>query len=178
MQLGATAVTMATAIALLAPAVSHAAKSQRDEVSGSASQTDLNVVGTGTLTVNTFSDPLGRNPGGVVHGSGDADGPGPMEPFDVQGKVTCLRVVGKYASIKYRFDQAAGSLADFRGGGVEVFIQDNGEPRNGKPVDANSTDLPQDKDTFPAGASQCDDPRLRPYNKVESGDYVVRDVTG
>jgi hypothetical protein len=127
--------------------------------------------------VNAFSDPFGANPGGVVHGSGDADGPGPMAPFDVQGKVTCLRAKGKYASIKYRFDQAQGSLADFRGGGVQVFIRDDGKPQGGKPVDANSTDLPQNEGDFQKHASECDNPIARPYNPVDSGDYVVRDVT-
>jgi hypothetical protein len=102
-----------------------------------------------------------------------------MEPFSVKGRVTCLRVVGAYAAIKYRFDDAEGSLADYKGGGVQVFVKDNGKPQDGKPVDANGTDLPQRKDDFEPSKSRCDDPTLRPdYNPVDSGDYVVRDRAG
>lgn len=146
-------------------------------MSGSA-RNHIFEVGPVKLAAHAFSSPTGRRPGGWAHGSGDTDGPGPMEPFSVKGKVTCLRIVGRYASVKYRFEEAHGSLKDYKGGGVQVFIQDNGRPRHGDPVDANGTDLPQKKRDFEASESRCDDPSLRPdYNPVDSGDYVVRDRT-
>jgi hypothetical protein len=60
---------------------------------------------------------------------------------------------------------------------VQVFIRDDGKPQGGKPVDANSTDLPQNEGDFQKQTSECDNPIARPYNPVDSGDYVVRDVT-
>jgi hypothetical protein len=81
----------------------------------------------------------------------------------VSGHVTCLRVDGNRASIKYRFDRAGGSLEDFRGGG--------------RP-DANSTDFPERHGVFDALGRhrQCDDPNARPYNPVDKGNYVVHDA--
>ena len=97
----------------------------------------------------------------------------PMGEFAVSGPVTCLRVSGNKASIKYRFDQASGSAAQFKGGGVEIFVEDNGKPQNGQPVDAATFDPPQPASAFDATASQCDDPTIAAYNKVESGDYTI-----
>src|SRR5438045_7059031 len=98
-----------------------------------------------------------------------------MGEFEVQGPVTCLRVDGNRAAIKYRFKRATGSAAPFQGGGVEVFVEDNGEARRGQPVDANAFQPPQPAGAFNTNASQCDDPNLAAYDTVTSGDYVVRD---
>ena len=105
---------------------------------------------------------------GHVRGSGDIGG-----EFKVHGEVTCLRVEGRRASIKYRFDQAKGALAPFEGGGVQVFVEDNGPL--GQP-DANSTDFPQPTGVFETNARLCDDPNTRLYNPVDSGNYVVHDA--
>jgi hypothetical protein len=43
-------------------------------VIGSATN-DLFVAGTGKLVVDAFSSASGAKPGGVVHGTGDVDGP-------------------------------------------------------------------------------------------------------
>ena len=61
-----------------------------------------------------------------------------MGEFEVAGPVTCVRVEGDQAAIKYRFSQASGSAATFKGGGVEIFIEDNGNPVNGRSVDGSS----------------------------------------
>jgi hypothetical protein len=123
------------------------------------------------LNVAAHSDAGGLNPRGQVEADGTT---GPMGEFHVAGPVTCLRVDGNKAAIKYRFDLATGSAAPFKGGGVEVFVEDNGEPRGGQPVDANANNPPQPAGVFQLTASQCDDPSAAGYNTVISGNYTVR----
>jgi hypothetical protein len=93
--------------------------------------------------------------------------------------VTCLRVEGNEAAIKYRFRHASGAAAPFKGGGVEVFIKDNGHGRHGKPVDENAFGEPQTKDVFDKNATMCDNPATTAtYSPVRSGRYTVRDRDG
>ena len=125
------------------------------------------------LNVAAHSDAGGLDPRGNVHAKGTVGIP--MGEFEVQGPVTCLRVDGNRAAIKYRFRRATGSAAPLQGGGVEVFVQDNGEPRGGQPVDANAFRPPQPAGAFDTNASQCDDPNSATYDTVTSGNYVVRD---
>jgi hypothetical protein len=126
------------------------------------------------LSVSADSDPSGLNPQGTVHATGTTGAP--MGDFDVQGPVTCLRVEGNKAAIKYRFTQASGSAAPFQGGGVEVFVEDNGKPRRGQPpVDANANNPPEVAGVFDLNAAKCDDPNKPTYDTVTSGDYTVRD---
>ncbi len=98
-----------------------------------------------------------------------------MGDFEVHGQVTCLRVDGNRAAIKYRFEKASGSSAPFQGGGVEIFVEDNGEPRRGQPVDANASRPPEPAGAFETNAAQCDDPNSATYDTLTSGNYVVRD---
>jgi hypothetical protein len=98
-----------------------------------------------------------------------------MGQFHVGGPVTCLRVDGNKAAIKYRFDQATGSAASFKGGGVEVFVEDNGPPRDGQPADAAGFNPPQPAGVFQLNESQCDDPNTASYTTVMSGNYTVRE---
>ena len=125
------------------------------------------------LSVAAHSDASGLHPRGNVHAKGTTGLPN--GEFRVSGPVTCLRVDGNKAAIKYRFNQAEGSAAPFKGGGVEVFVKDNGEPRHGQPVDANAARPPQPSGVFDATATQCDDPNSATYDTVSSGNYVVRD---
>ena len=125
------------------------------------------------LSVAAHSDAGGLKPRGNVHAKGTTGAP--MGDFEVQGPVTCLRVDGNKAAIKYRFRRATGSAAPFQGGGVEVFVQDNGEPRRGQAVDANASRPPQPAGVFDTNAAQCDDPNSATYDTVTSGNYVVRD---
>ena len=129
--------------------------------------------GSDQLSVSARSGPAGENPRGNVHAVGTSGAPG--GEFEVSGPVTCLRVEGNKAAIKYRFDQASGSAAPFLGGGVEVFVEDNGKPRDNRPVDANAAGSPQAAGEFDVAATQCDDPNLAPYDTVQSGDYIVKD---
>ncbi|MDQ6836158.1 MAG: hypothetical protein M3016_08220 [Actinomycetota bacterium] len=86
-------------------------------------------------------------------------------------------MVGHEAAIKYRFTQATGSAAMFKGGGVEVFVKDNGRSQHGHPVDANAFQAPEDATTFnaPGNASTCDNPNMAAYDTVTKGNYKVRD---
>jgi hypothetical protein len=129
--------------------------------------------GAARLSVAAHSGPSGLNPQGNVHSKGSIGTP--MGDFEVEGPVTCLRVDGNRAAIKYRFRRATGSAAPFQGGGVEVFVEDNGEPRRGQPVDANAFRPPQPAGAFDTTATQCDDPNTASYDTVSSGNYTVRD---
>ncbi|MGH2956031.1 MAG: hypothetical protein ACRDL6_03455 [Solirubrobacterales bacterium] len=109
---------------------------------------------------------------GHVRAKGDLGG-----EFTLEGEVTCLRVEGNRAAIKYRFKHATGSAAPLEGGGVQVFVEDNGDPSGGQAVDRNTFDPPQPAGVFDLNATQCDDPTARPdYDPVDSGDYTVHDA--
>lgn len=152
-----------------------AASGPGDLASGSALNGFPTPAGPGAarLDIAAHSGPTGLVPRGNVHAKGSTGAP--MGEFEVQGPVTCLRVDGNRAAIKYRFKRATGSAAPFQGGGVEVFVEDNGEPRAGQPVDANAFQPPQPAGVFEANATQCDDPNTATYDTVTSGNYTVRD---
>lgn len=126
---------------------------------------------TDRLSVWASSGPGGRHPSGTVRANA-----GPIAPFHVAGPVTCLLVDGNKAAIKYRFTAADGSAAAFKGGGVEVFIEDNGKPSNGHPVDFNAFNPPMTAVAFDAAnPNRCDNPNVAPYQPVRAGDYTVHD---
>lgn len=144
-----------------------------------ANEFALGAVGEASFTLRASSDPSGARPIGYVTSRGDPDGLGPLEPFTAAGRVTCLRVDGNRASVKWRLDKATGSAAPFRGGGVESFLEDNGKARKGQPVDRAATDPPQPAATFLPTARECDDPDSRPtYDRLEKGDVRVHDAAG
>jgi hypothetical protein len=125
---------------------------------------------------------------GHVRGYGDLNGDLEGGDFNVVGHVTCLRVApkpppealltgpGTRAAIKYVVDNSSGPLAPPVGWVIEVFVEDNGPPRDGQPVDANATLLPEPPELSDPRA--CDDPNVagQPYNPVDQGDYVVHDA--
>ena len=124
---------------------------------------------------------------GHVRGYGDLNGDLAGGNFNVVGHVTCLRVApkppaealatgpGTRAAIKYVVDNSSGPLAPPVGWVTEVFVEDDGPPKGGQPVDANATLLPEPPELSDARA--CDDPNVagQPYNPVDQGDYVVHD---
>jgi hypothetical protein len=171
----AATLAMTAAVAGGAVASSAAGDGTGDLAIGSAVNQFPTPAGPGfaRLSVRARSGPAGEDPRGHVKGVGTSGTP--MGTFEVSGPVTCLRVEGNRAAIKYRFDQASGSAAPFKGGGVEVFVDDNGKPRQGQPVDASAAGAPQPAGAFGAAATQCDDPNLAPYDTVQSGDYAVKD---
>jgi hypothetical protein len=150
----------------------------QDFASGSGTNEFLVVLGEAHLSGAAHSGPSGEDPAGHIRAQGDPDGAGPMEPFQLEGEVTCLRVSDNRAAIKYRFKHATGSAAPFAGGGVEIFLEDNGNPVDGQPVDRTAFDPPQSASVYDLAATQCDDPDSRfSYDQLESGDFVVQDAT-
>jgi len=158
------------ALLLLLTAAPASADPPHDFAGGSASNTQNGV--TGRISFAAFSDPLGADPRGFFHARGTFVG----MPFAQQGEVTCLNVQGNRASVKYRFRRATGATEPFEGGGVQFFVEDNGEPRGGEPVDATTFDPPQPEGVFDAAADACDDPRARVYDRIDSGNLSVRDA--
>jgi hypothetical protein len=57
---------------------------------------------------------------------------------------------------------------------VQIFIEDNGRPGQGQPVDATANDPPQTAGVFDTNAADCDHPDTRTYDQVKSGDFTVR----
>src|SRR6516225_12482982 len=168
---------MAAALALAAAvgggvASSAAAEGPGDLVAGSAVNGFPNPVtgpGSTRLTVEgARSGPAGENPSGFVNDVGSFGSP--MTAFELEGPVTCLRVEGNKAAIKYRFVKATGVAEPFKGGGIEVFIEDN-SPQ----ADANASGAPQMAAEFNAHAAQCDDPSGAPFSTVREGGYTVID---
>jgi hypothetical protein len=168
---------MSAALALAAAvagvvASSAAAETPGDLVAGSAVNGFPNPVtgpGSTRLTVEAArSGPAGENPSGFVNDVGFLGSPTPA--FELEGPVTCLRVEGNKAAIKYRFAKATGIAAGLQGGGIEVFIENNSpEP------DANAAGEPQTEAAFNAHATQCDDPSGAPFSPVREGGYTVAD---
>jgi hypothetical protein len=147
-----------------------------DSLSGSAENGFPTPAGPGSaqVTARASSGPAGEDPTGVVEATGNADG-SDATSFFVRGEVTCLNVSGNRVAIKYRFRRAEGTAEQFKDGGVQIFIEDNGRPNNGQPVDATANDPPQRAELFDLNAASCDDPNGRTYDQVTQGDYTVRD---
>jgi hypothetical protein len=180
---GRTAKASLTALALsvgvISPTVAANAVQEgagKDSVRGAAVNGFPTPAGPGSarVTARVSSGPGGEQPAGFVEATGNAEGTDATS-FFVRGEVTCLKVSGRRAAIKYRFRRAEGTAAQFKGGGVQIFIEDNGEPRNGQSVDATANDPPQPAELFNANAAQCDDPAARTYDQVTSGDYSISD---
>jgi hypothetical protein len=82
------------------------------------------------FAISAHSGPNGENPFGEAHFLNTTTGP-PVERFN--GPVVCLRVSGNLASIIMRFRNTANQPPQFVGD--LMFVQDNGDPVNGQPVD-------------------------------------------
>ena len=110
---------------------------------------------------------------------GDLDGAGPLPPFFFEGPVTCLTVVGNHASFFYEFKHAEPSVLE--GGGIQVYVEDNGTPVTGQPVDGTSFDppIPGPGPGMPPleGPTVCPPPRITGYTPIESGNLIVHDAT-
>jgi hypothetical protein len=169
----------AVGAATLVPAATAAASGNRDfAVGAGTNQFFLGTVGDAHFAFSAHSDPIGLSPQGHVVAKGDPDGVGPLPPFTAQGEVTCLRVVGNRASFKWRFERATGTAEPFAGGGVQSFVEDNGPPRDGQPVDRAALDPPQPAGLFQLDERVCDDPARANYDENETGNVVVRDASG
>ena len=127
------------------------------------------------IGLSAQSGPAGENPRGYVSARSRPDGGFPV-PFRFGGEVTCLRVEGNRASIKYRFDHADNPL--IVDGGIQIYVEDNGEPENGQSVDRTAFEPPLNQAAFEASQpSVCGDPDLAAYTPGESGNVVVHDAS-
>jgi hypothetical protein len=118
------------------------------------------------FAINAHSGPNGENPFGEVHFVGTTNGP-PVRRFN--GPVVCLRVSGNVASIVMRFRNTKDQPPQFVGD--LLFVQDNGEPVNGQPVDQvrniRLTSIPQ----------SCPPPMPPGTAPITSGNIQVHDAS-
>jgi len=141
----------------------------KDRVRGLAENRFVEFGGHNRLRIRASGE--GDQANGWVVGTGNT-GAG---HFRVEGPVTCIRVEGNRATVKYRYAERSGPGAP-PPGGVQVYVADRGNPEGGQPVDANGTDPPTPAPLFGMTKGKCDDPRLRDdLNRVDGGDYRVRD---
>jgi hypothetical protein len=170
-----TAATLGIACLVPIGAVADGGGARDFAVGAGSSEFAIGLVGEASFTLSATSAAEGSGPRGYVTTKGDPDGAGPMEPFTAKGHVTCLRVNGNRASIKWRFEEATGSAAPFAG--IQTFVEDNGPPRRGEPTDRAALDPPQAAATFEATATQCDDPATRAtYERLNRGNVTVNDA--
>jgi hypothetical protein len=84
-----------------------------------------------------------------------------------KGHVTCLRVSGNRAVFGIE-DRTPSGGTQFR----QFFVQDNGEPQNGMPVDLlNEVGRPT------SAPRACEDPRLQMGGPIRQGNLQVHDAT-
>src|SRR4051794_38496412 len=100
----------------------------KSSVAGSGTGHFAETGGPFSLSVN------GRGEGPLAQGYARGSGVY-VDYFEVEGPITCVRVEGNRASVKYRFKRASGPGAPPQDGGVQVYIEDNGKPTGGRPVD-------------------------------------------
>jgi hypothetical protein len=116
----------------------------------------------------------GSDPTGFVSARSRPEGGFPV-PFRFGGEVTCLAVDGKRASIKYRFDHVDNPA--LVGGGIQIFVEDNGEPEDGQAVDKTGFLPPMTQAAFEASQpSVCVPPQAGNYEPSEEGNIVVHDA--
>jgi hypothetical protein len=122
---------------------------------------------------------IGAGATGHEVAKGDLDGDGPLPPFKFEGPVTCLTVDRSRASFFYEFKHAEPVV--FEGGGIQVYVEDNGPPWNGQGIDATAFDppIPGPGPGMPPleGPTVCPPPRPGGYDRQESGNLVVHDAT-
>ncbi len=170
--------TIALASALVVGLVPATASASHSHAGGGAGDFAVgganNTSGFFQIGLSGHSGPAGEDPKGHVSARSRPQGGFPV-PFRFGGEVTCLRVDGNRASIKYRFDQSEDPT--FVGGGVQIFVEDNGEPRSGQPVDAASFRVPLTRALFEAsGPEACEDPNTGTYSPIDSGNFTVHDA--
>src|SRR3954451_719500 len=103
---------------------------QQDFVVGGGQNNPASGFPVNHFAINAHSGPNGENPFGEVHFTDTVSGP-PIRRFN--GPVVCLRVSGNIASIIMRFRNTKDEPSQFVGD--LMFVQDNGDPVNGQPVD-------------------------------------------
>ena len=157
--------TLCTAFFVAPPPVGagHGGASPHDFVSGGGTNGFFQI----GLAAQSRAD--GSDPRGYVSARSRPNGGFPV-PFRFGGEVTCLRVDGNRASIKYRFDHADNPA--LVGGGIQIFVEDTGEPSDAP--DQTAFFPPETAATFEP--NNCADPNLGAYAPGEEGNFVVHDA--
>lgn len=160
----------AIAAVFVAVGAGSATAARQSSVSGSGTGHFAETGGPFSLSISGRGEgPLAQ---GYARGSGSY-----VDAFEVEGPITCIRVEGNLASVKYRFRKASGPGAPPQDGGVQVYIEDNGTARGGRSVDRTASEPPQPPGAFDAAAGVCTDPRLNPaWTPLESGDFSLYDA--
>jgi hypothetical protein len=147
--------TVLMAVGLLWATAAFAGGNPGDKVTaGGITGADSRMGGT------AHSGPSGEDPSGQFNIRNDR-GIG-----DVKGKVTCLRVTGNHATVAIQIDKAANP--QYEGMYRVVFLEDNGNPDHGQPVDFIYGLDPQPQ------PSDCSEP----FNKnvpLDHGNIVITD---
>ncbi len=157
---------------LLGGAQAEAAKPKKAVVRSAGADSvvgagDLSVFGVfrARLDVDARSKADGSAPSGQAEGLSTLAG----VPISFGGRVTCVRVRGRNAVVKYAFDRAA--PAALVGGGIEIFIRDGGVGNN----DMMGFLPPQDPISWQlTGPTRCDDFDLAVF-QTQTGDFAVTD---
>lgn len=161
---------------VLAVTAGDALAAGRDRAVGSGEGPFFTGLGAASFAFSATAPAEGGPPAGYVSTRGDLDGPGPFGDFTAHGEVTCLRVEGNRATFKWRFEHVTGAVGAFAGGGIESYVEDNGVPAGGQPVDRVAIGPPQPAGVFEATAHVCDDPALQPaWTNVTRGNVTVDD---
>jgi hypothetical protein len=124
------------------------------------------------IGVSAHSGPSGEDPSGFVAARSRPNGGFPV-PFRFGGHVTCLLVDGNLASIKYRFDHSEDPSME--GGGIQIYIDDEGEPQDGHTSDKTAFLPPETPAQFALDGDVCLPPQGAAYMQGESGNFVVHD---
>jgi hypothetical protein len=95
--------------------------------------------------------------------------------FRINGDVLCVRAEGNVASILYE-DEKGTRPARNDAGGV-IFVQDNGEPMGGVPVDRENNFRQTRAQLDQQLAQGCPDPRNQVTFPLRNGNITVHDGT-
>jgi hypothetical protein len=120
---------------VMAPVVPSAANGQQQFAVGAGNQG-------GHFSFSAHSGPNGEDPHGYVVDQG-ANGirfpvNGVLVPYTAEGHVTCLTVRGNAANIGFEVERS--NVPEAIGTGLILYVQDNGAPQNGQPVDHFNND--------------------------------------
>lgn len=176
-----TAAVLAAVLAALATASSVGAAGGQDRVSGAAIQTLGSEITGGApehdqYAVGATADADGSNPSGSIEYSSDAPGL-PQQHFHGDVSQGCVIVNGNTATVvgilppsEQFIDPVSGRLID----GVAVFVQDNGNPVQGQPVDQAVSTLLFSSSVANVCAGA---PPPSGFLPIEHGNFVVNDAS-
>jgi hypothetical protein len=163
------ALTGVTASALAVPSNDG---NNKDSVHGAAQI--LTAPGDGSVPNNRLnltaqSGPSGESPRGKVSFKALADKPA------FRGPVVCLHVEGNRATILFALEKTKEGPPRFEDGGGIVFIQDNGNPVGGAPVDLQKNRRLTQQQFANQKAQGCD-VFEQPVRPIVHGNLIVRDA--